>query len=196
MRRDILVLGIFLLFLGLILISSSHEVVKPEPIESWVVVREVMVDQPSLNLFVEGTLIRGDRFRAYFEPTPPSSPISTGDETVALNLTDSNGNTKSYSILMERADSSFLPEEPFPEDVANNTGTYQVSAEALYGAYLDYLSLQKIEIEETASYDVYSILLPIGFAILLLGVGISALSTRLSRHKKTRYKRPSHRTKG
>lgn len=196
MRRDLLALGILLLFLGVVFISGSRVVVKPEPLEKWVVVEDTSAEQPTSSLFVQGRLTRGDRFRVYFELAPPSPGPFSMDATVLVNLTDPNGYVEPYYIPIERDEGGTLRlMAPFPGGVANYTGTYKVSAEAILGVFFNYLDLQKIEIEEKEPQYPYGVLFPVGIAVLLGGVGISLLGTKISRRKRIRYKRPLHKHK-
>ena len=195
MRRDLLALGMFLLLLGVVFMSGSRVVVKPEPLERWVVVEDATAEQPTPSLFVQGRLTYGDRFRVYFELAPPSPGPFSSDATVLVNLTDPNGYMEPYSIPIDRDEAGLRPMAPFPRGVANYTGTYKASAEAIWGISLNYLGLQKIELEEKELQYPYGILLPVGIAILLGGVGILLLGAKISRRKRIRYKRLSHKHK-
>lgn len=197
MRRDLLALSIFLLFLGVVFISGSRVVVKPEPLEKWVVVEEARATaEQTSSLFVQGSLDPGDRFRVIFELAPPSPGFLSLDTTVLVNLTHPNGYTEPYYIPIER-DESGMPQlmASFPEGVANYTGTYKASAEAILGIFFNSLSLQKMELEEREVQLPYGILLPVGIVILFGGVGISILGAKISMRKRTRYKRPLRKRK-
>jgi len=196
MRRDLLALGLFLLFLGVVFISASRVTVKLEPLEKWVVVEDVRVEEPASSLVVEGHLAREDRYRVYFVLAPPSPGPFSLDTTVLVNLTDPNGYMESYYIPIEREDLMLFLKAPFPEGVANYTGTYKVRAEAILGVFFNYLSLQKIELVEREPQYPYGTLLPVGIAILLGGVGISILGAKISKRRRIRYRRPLHKRKG
>jgi len=170
--------------------SGSRVVVKPEPFERWVVVEDVTVEEPASSLFLQGSLTHGDKYRVYFELAPPSTGPFSMDTTVAVNLTDPNGYMEPYYIPIEREDLTLQLAAPFPEGVANYTGSYNVSAKAMLEIFLNYLSLQKIELVEREPQYPYSILLPVGIAILVGGVAISLLGAKISRRKRIRYKRP------
>lgn len=199
MRKDLLALGILLLFLGVVFISGSRGVVKPDPLEKWVVVEDVTPEEPASSLFVQGILTMNDTYRVYFELAPfPSGPFSI-DTFAQVNVTDPNGYMESYSIPIERDEMGLLQAtESLPGGVANYTGTYEVSAEVpeIFGVNFRSLGIQKIELEERELEYPYGILLPVGSVILLGGVAISILGAKVSRRKRIRYKRPLHKRKG
>lgn len=189
MRKDLLALGIFLSFLGLGFMAASQMVVKPEPVEKgWMLLKEVTLEQPSRLLSVQGPLNSGDRYRAYFTLAPVSGPISM-DASVIVNITDPSGYTNSHDIPIGRQGGVLAIERPFPEGVANSSGTYKVDAEAIWGMSLTYLALQKMEIEEREPYYPYGAFLPVGGVIFLGGVGISFLGAKISKHKRRLHKR-------
>lgn len=198
MRRDLLALGIFLLFLGLVFISGSRVVVKPEPFEKWVAVEDTTVEEPASILFVQGSLTHGDKYRVYFELAPPPPGPFSADTIAQVNLTDPNGYMESYLIPIERDEMGLLRvTESFPGGVANYNGTYKVSAEVpkIFGVTFKSLSIQKIELVEKEPQYPYGFLLPVGIAILLGGVAISLLGAKISRRKRIRYKRLLHKHK-
>lgn len=198
MRRDLLALGIFFLFLGVVFISGSRVAIKQKPLETWIDVdKATATDEQTTRLSVQGNLTSEDEFRVYFELTPPpSSGFFSMDTTVLVNLTDPNGYMEPYYIPVEHDESGMLQlMASFPEGVANYNGTYKASAEAILGIFFRSLSLQRIELEEREGQYPYGILLPVGTVILFGGVGISILGAKISKRKTIRYKRPSRKRK-
>jgi len=182
MRKDILALGLILFFAGLVLVATSQIAVKQEPTKSWLTVAKVEPQQPSYNMSVEGTLAQGDKFRVYFKLGRVSGPFIEG-AAVLINLTDPNEYSNLYDVSIGSVEGILGILEPFPEGVANHTGTYKANAQGL-AVSLSYLSLQKMKLEEKEPLYPYSTFFPAGSVICLGGVGILILSNRMSRHKR------------
>lgn len=195
-RKNLLALGLVLIFMGLVFIAVSRIVVKPEPLQKWVVVEEVEAGQSADNLFLNGHLTQGDRFRVYFSLGPVSGGRLSVDATVLINLTDPIGHVKLYEIPIMYAQGKLTTRDRFPEVVANYTGAHKVNARGIWGVSLTYLALQKMEIEEKEPQYPYIIFLPVGFAVLLGGVGTSILGVKTSKRKRTRYKSRLPKRKG
>lgn len=186
MKKNILALGIFLLFLGIVLIGvSGMDVSKPE--KKWTVVSEVKEEEatPLTKLAVQGNLEQGDTFRAYFELSPrPQTGAYSIDVAVVVNLTDPNGNTRTYDIPITYVGIMPANLEPFPEGVANYTGTYKLDAWGIWGAALNYLALKKMEFEEVEPQYPYSNLSFVGGATFLGGIGTLFLGIKAPRRKR------------
>jgi len=197
-RKDLLALGIILLFLGLIFTSISREAVKPEPEGSWVPLAEAKESKaPFWNLFVEGDLKQGDKFRIVYREGMWRSELIVEGGTVYINLTDPWGHIENYEILYElSADEQLVPVEGgrrLPSEfLANDTGSYKVSAEAIWGVSLTYLALVKFELKEKEPYYPNSNLFPIGVVTIFGGVGVSLLGAKISKSKKIRKKGRLH----
>ena len=175
MRKDLLALGLILLFVGMASMSISQVTVTPEPIQSWVTVAESTSQEPSNNMTVQGTLTQGDRFRVYFLYGPYSGAINI-DAGVLINLTDPTGYTKSFYSLVESGPS-------YPEYTANSTGTYRANALAILISITS-LTFEKMEIEEKGSQHPYSIYLPVGGVIFAGGSGILLLGRKISKRRR------------
>ena len=188
MRKDLLALGTFLLLLGLYFVAHSRVAIKPEATKKWVVVEDTTAQPPSENLFVQGNLISGDEFRVTFHLVPSGGQFLP-DIVILINITNPNEDTKSYQIPIESGEGGLQPMEGLPRGIANHTGTYKVKALTIFGVLFNYLALEKIEIEEKESQYPYTNLFPVGVAILLVGFGILFLGVKLSKRKRTLYKR-------
>lgn len=196
MRKDLLAIGIFLIFLGLISVASSRVAIKPEPTQDWVVVEKTEVLQPTEKLSVQGDLTSGDRFRANFGLSRSTGPgIVPEVSMILVNLTDPNGEIESSQIPLDLQGGAVTPMAPFPKGIANYTGTYKVDARTIGVVLLNEVALEKMEIEEKELQYPYANLLPIGIAIFIGGFGISLLGVKLSKRKRMLYKRRSHRRK-
>lgn len=194
MRKNLFVLGVSFLFLGMIFIAVSRVAVKPEPLKKWAKVGEAHGEEtPTLNLFAQGDLTRGDRFRVYFNIALLSSSVISVDASVVINLTDPNGHTETYDIPVTSQGGKAALMEPLPEDVANYTGTYKVDAWGLFVS-LRYVALQRMELKEREPQYPYGNLFFVGCAVFLGGIGASYLGVKASRHKRTSLKRhlPRH----
>jgi len=189
MRKGLLALGIFLSFVGLGFIAASKLVVKPEPVETdWIDIDKVSSQEPRYVLSVNGSLNQGDKFRVYFQLYPVYGTLSV-DASVEVNLTDPNGNSTLYDVPIGRSQGGVLGLlGPFPEGVANYTGTHRVDAEGIWGVSLIYLALQKMPIEEREPQYPYSTFFPVGIGIFLAGGGISLLGAKTSKHKRRLHK--------
>jgi hypothetical protein len=184
MRKDILALGMFVMFLGLIFLSVSRTVKKPEL--KWATVVNTRAKESTEKLFLQGNLTEGDRFQVTFGLNQSSSQPFLLEPEVEVNVTDPNGHSKLYSIRLTSIDSSFACMDPFPEDVANYTGTYKVTAEA-FEILLNSLFLHR-QVKTEPDHP-YSFLFPVGIAIFLGGGGISLLAVKISKRKRIRNKR-------
>jgi len=186
MRKKVFALGVCVLFLGVVLTSSSGMLIKPEPQGVWALVKDVTAPAAERveHLFVEGNLTTGDKFRVIFSLAPPPSGRISLDTEVLINLTDPIGHTDYYEIPIERADGSLGTEAPLPEGVANYTGTYKVNAETIWGIYLIRLALRKWELQESESYYPYRNFFLPGLIVLLGGVSTSLLGVKTSGKRK------------
>jgi hypothetical protein len=185
MRKDILALGMFAMLLGLVFLSASRTAI--EPGLKWDVVVNTRANVSTEKLSLEGNLTEGDRFQVNFALDQSSAQPFLMEPEVQVNVTDPNGDSKLYSIRLTSVDSTFARLDPFPEDVANYTGTYNVTAEA-FEILLKNLILTKLGFVKTDPDYPYSFLFPVGIAILLGGSGISLLAVKISKRKKVRYK--------
>lgn len=187
MRKDLLALGTLLLFFGLVFVAISRVAIRPEPTPYWVVVEETWAQQPSDSLFVQGTLKNGDRFRANFRLAIVGAHLLP-DVVILVNITDPNEHTESFEVLVPFTKGA--PKYEFPEHVANFTGTYKVTAQSILPtALLSNLALQKMEIEEEEPQYPHSDFMPVGVVVLLGGFGILFLGVKLSKRRRTLYKR-------
>jgi len=182
MRKIFLFLGIFLLFIGVLVISLSRVVIFPGASPYWVAVEEVKA-QPSRQLELGGNLTQGDKFRIYFLLAPVTGQISL-DSTVEINVTDPQGTIKWYEIPIEREDDHLVPMSELPRGNATYTGTYQVSVIA-FGVQLTRLALQKMEYKEQEPQYPYSGLVPVGVVAFSGGVAVVLLGNRIPRRKRT-----------
>lgn len=189
MRKNVVALGISLLFLGAVFIAVSRVTVKPEPLKTWTVVSDFRAETPTTSLVVQGNLVQRDRFRVYFGVAPVSGPGIPWDAAVLINFTDPNGNTRTYEIEVRLIDDKPASADPPPEGVVNHTGTYKVDAWAIWGISLDYLALQKIEIKEMEPQHPYGNLFFVGGAIFLGGIGAVYLGVKAPRRKRRFIKR-------
>ena len=187
MRKDLLALGISILFLGLVSVVYSRVVIKPQPKQNWVLVEETWAQPLNMSLFVQGDLEEEDRFRVYFRITP-AGVFKIPDVVIRVNITDPNENTKSYYVNVPFQQGAPNPE--FSEYAANFTGTYRVTTQTILPTVqFSYLALQKLEIEEGDPQYPNSDFLPVGVVVLLGGFGILLLGVRLAKPKRTLYKR-------
>lgn len=178
MRKDLLVLGACLLFLGTIFLSVSR-VAQSGP-SSWPQVASDSEPGGADSLSVQGNLTTGDTWQIYFAVRFTQQQI-TMDEGAYVTLTDPSNNTLSYDIPIY---SGPMPEY-FPTDKANHTGLYTVNA-SRYGLFtkLTRLELRKMELSEPR-YP-YGLLLPIGVVVLGGGAGTSLLGAKSSKPPRRR----------
>jgi hypothetical protein len=183
MRKDILALGMSVMFLGLVFLSASRTAIKPEP--KWDVVVNTRANESTERLFLQGNLTEGDKFQVNFALDQNSAQQFLLEPEVQVNVTDPNGHSKLYSIRLRGMDGYIARLDPFPQDVANYTGTYNVTAEA-FEILLRNLVLSKLGFVKTDPDYPYSFLFPVGIAILLGGSGISLLALKISKRKRVR----------
>jgi hypothetical protein len=188
MKKSLLALGILLSFVGLSFMAASQIVVKPEPQTQWETVQEVSVEKPTMLLSVQGQLKEADEFKVYFQLAPLSGQVISWDASVEINFTDPGGNMTLYDIPIGLVSGNLVLKAPFPQGVANYTGTYKVDAEGIWGMYLIYLALQKMKIEETEPQHPYGIFIPVGVVVFLAGGGIFLLGAKASKHKRRLHK--------
>ena len=188
-RRNVLVSGIFLTFLGLVFIVASNIAVQPKPLWETEVLDETRPDQPADSLSVQGDLSNGDMFAVGFTITTPPG-IVHADAAVLVDITDPDGHNSTYEIPI-----GLSPEgkprsmSPFPEGTANKTGLHKVYARGIWFVRLDSLVFEK-KIPKEPEYP-YRMLLPVGIAAITGGVGTSLLGAKSSRPRKMRSKRRS-----
>jgi len=192
MRRDLLASGLILSFVGLAFMGISQMSIKHEPLQNWVTVAEAgPLQQPSYNMSVQGTLSSSDRFKVYFQLGPYSGgPIVEG-AGVLVNLTDPSGYTESYDISVGLSSGGTLGiMEPFPEYIANSTGTYRANAEAFFVSIV-YLAFQKMELTEIEPQYPNRGFFPVGVAIFAGGVGVVLLGAKISKRRRRFHKHKS-----
>lgn len=191
MRIRFVVLSLILVVLGLGFISLSRVIVTPEAKDKSTIVSgaEVRPVLPTDELAVEGNLVEGDRFKVYFTLSSPQGPAIPADTGVIVNVTDPTGQSTRYDIEVEARGTPpiFGTMGDLPQGVANQTGTYKVSAVG-WQVKLNYLVLLKIITEQNDSYYPNSSLLPVGITTIIGGAGVSILGTR----KQPRRTRRSH----
>jgi len=185
MRKDILALGMFAMLLGVVFLSASRTAVMPGP--KWDVVVNTRPNESTEKLFLQGNLTEGDRFQVNFALDQNSAQPYLLEPEVQINVTDPNGHSEFYRIRLTDMDGRFARLDPFPESIANYTGTYNVTAEA-FEILLKNLVLTKLGFVKTDPDYPYSFLFPVGIAILLGGSGISLLAVKISKRKRVRYK--------
>jgi len=184
MRKGLRILGVLVLFTGLILVSISYSAVSLDP--KWVTVKE---ERASLDkLSVEGNLTKNDSFMVAFTLMKPPTMIPDF-AAVLINVTDPQGYVfiENYEIPISLDYSTGTPAlgRDFPGGVTNITGLYKVNAWAIAGLSLRTLSLQKLEIE---FQHPYMNLLPVGAVVFVGGVVISLLCVKSSGSKKLHLK--------
>ena len=173
----------------MIFIAVSRVSVKPEPSKRWTVVNSSRAETTNMKLFVQGNLTQGDRFKVDFRLAPLSSSVLSEAATVVINLTDPNGHLKTYGIPVVLSQEGQLGlMEPFPEGVANYTGTYRIDAWGIFVS-VRYLALRRMVLEERELQYPYGNLFFVGCAIFLGGIGASYLGGKASRHRRTSLKR-------
>lgn len=188
MRRNLLALGVLLVFLGLFFLSVSRTVMKPEL--SWAIVENTRANKSTEKLSLQGYLTKGDRFQVTFGIDQNSSSPFFLEPGVYVNVTDPNGYSSFYNIDLTTDEYGYvLRLDPWPEDVANYTGSYTVAAEA-FDILLKSLVLHR-QVKTEPGYP-YSFLFPVGIGILLGGGGISLFGVKISKPKRIRYKRRLH----
>jgi hypothetical protein len=176
MRKEIVIIGAFLMFLGLIFMSISRSIAESD-------IRWVLVDSESASgigtnrLSVEGNLTYGDFFLVNFTIRPPSEVIPDV-AGVNVTITDPNNNKTSYDIEIGPGP-QFL--DPFPMGLINVTGHYAVEAISRF-VNLTRLDLRKQEFSEKR-YP-YGSLLIVGSVIFGGGAGMSIIGLKASKHKK------------
>jgi len=189
MRKSIIVLGIVLLFVGVISLGISRTPVYSIP--DFPIVAEVTApNQTTYNLTLVGNLTRGDTFLIRFEPILPTSDQVSMDAGVEINLTDPEGRSVLYDIPLDFSSGQWFPTARLPEGVANITGAYKVKALGYMWVYLRSLTLKKA-VEKPPQYP-YDNLLPAGIAVVIGGTATSifgAKSTKSRKNPKTRSSR-------
>jgi len=191
MRKGFVALGIFLLFLGLILIASSRTVIEPDPILRWATVQDIDANPSAELLSVQGDLKSGDSFRVYFTLAPLSQQMLSQDAAVLINVTDPEGSVKEYDIPLALQGVQVVTKAQFPEGVTNRSGTYKIDAWAIWGPRLLYLTLEKKEFEESEPQYPYNNFFPVGAAVALGGIGTSVFGVKSSERKRVPLKRRS-----
>ena len=191
MRKSVLVSGLFLVLFGLVFMVASTIAVQPEPFIETQVLDKTTANPPADSLSVQGNLSNGDRFRIGFTIDTSPGQIHV-DAAVILTVTNPEG----YN-LTDEIPIGFSPGgkpismAPFPEGIANKTGTYKVSAQGIWFVYLRSLVLEKAILKEGEAEYPYRILFPIGIATITGGVGTSLLGAKSSKPRKIRSKRRS-----
>ncbi|MEM2105384.1 MAG: hypothetical protein QXV21_02795 [Candidatus Bathyarchaeia archaeon] len=176
MRKGILAIGIFLMFLGLIFTSISRSISEVDV--NWVLVAtSSAAGMGADRLSVQGNLTQGDYFFVNFTIRPPTETIPDV-AGIEITITDPNNNKTNYEIEIGPGP-RFL--NPFPEGPVNVTGQYNVEAVARL-INLTRLDLRKREVGEK-KYP-YEYLLPIGGVILGVGVVTSIIGLKTSKRKK------------
>lgn len=191
MRRNVLVSGILLVFLGLVFMVASSIVVQPEPLRETEVLDETTPDQPAYSLSVQGDLSNGDMFGVGFTVKVPPGMLHV-DAAVIVNVTDPGGYNSTYDIPITLSETGKpIPMAPFPGGTANKTGPYKVGAQGIWGVQLTYLVLEKMILKEREPEHPYRILFPMGIAIIMVGVGTSLLGAKSSKPRRIRTKKRS-----
>jgi len=174
MRKGMLVIGIFFLFLGLILISTSRVTVESN---KWSLVDFATAPGMGVKtLSVQGNLTKGDAFLVNFTIRPPqgSFPDVAG---VDITITDPNDNKAVYEVGIG-AGPKFL--DPFPTGVINVTGFYRVDAVARI-VNLTRLDLRIKLVEKTYPYSYLSVG---GGVIFGGGLVMSIVALKTSKRKR------------
>jgi len=190
MRKNLLAFGILLLFLGLIFMSYSSMPVKPEPQKKWDTVNKNEIQEPTIDMFVEGNLTAGDTFKVTFSLGPSySSSYMMEGASVLINITEPNGYPKQIAdVAIELVNGRPAIAAPFPVSLANVTGTYNATARAIWGVTLIRIAIEKMKIEERDLEYPNGAFLPVGSATLLVGAGASFFGAKVSKRKKIRRK--------
>jgi hypothetical protein len=174
MRKGMLVIGIFSLFLGLILISTSRMIVESN---KWSLVDYATAPGMGVRkLSVQGNLKAGDVFLVNFTIRPPQGPIPDV-AGVNITITDPNNNKTIYDVEIGPGP-QFL--NPFPTGVVNVTGPYKVDADARI-VNLTRLDLRINLVEKTYPFFSLSI---VGGAIFGSGVVVSIVALKTSKRKR------------
>lgn len=189
MKKNLFALGVSLLFLGVIFIAFSNVVVQLEPLKKWTAIDEVDGEQETLvKLSAQGDLTEGDRFRVYFSLYPPTGSWYSVDQGVYINFTDPNGHTETYDVAVTSEGGYHALMTPFPEGVANYTGTYRADALGLFVS-LRYLALQRMDITEREPQYPHSNFFFVGCAVFSGGIGTLYLGSKALRHRRVSLKR-------
>lgn len=184
MRRDIFVLGVFLVFLGLSLMSVSRTTM--EPVERWQNVRETEVNPPKESLSVQGNLEAGDEFRVYFlihldeEITQAGLDPDTAG-VIQMNLTNPHGDTVHLPDTYILMQSGMPYPDELPTGVADATGTFKVDAKSIGWINLESLILQRLVIE---GKEPFGFLLPVGLVVSGSGIVLCIFGAKSSKRRK------------
>ena len=186
MRKVLLALGVFAMLFGLVLHAVSQMSVQEQlPYETWLNVNDTEANPPVGNLSVEGNLTSGDKFRLWFSLQPSQSQVFPNSLGIKMNLTNPNGNTASYIVHVDIDEEGKIRTlDPYPEDIANYTGTYRVDGQSLGVVLIRLLVIQKsLFVEPELKYP-YEALLPVGIVVFLVGVGLILWGAMSSKRKR------------
>lgn len=194
MKRDILILGVFFLFLGLTLMSVSRTSVEVEPLERWQTVEETEVNPPKESLSVQGDLTNGDRFRVYFTIQMEEEelarkfggvfPSEVG--VIEMNLTDPYGSSVRLPDTLIGIQRGMAYPVELPEGVANVTGTYTVDAKSFPP---DWIKLESLRLErEIERKEPFGFLLPVGVVVSVSGIALSIFGVKSSKRRGRKFK--------
>lgn len=180
MRKGILIIGIFFLFLGLILIGISQGIVESNI--KWLLVDyKTASGMGSAKLSVQGNLTEGDIFLVNFTIRPPQGPYPdvTG---VDITITDPDNNKAVYGVEIGTEPSTGEPifVNPFPTGTVNVTGLYKVDADARI------VNLTRLDLRRQLNEKIYpySSLFIVGGAIFGGGAIISIVGLKTSKPKR------------
>jgi hypothetical protein len=180
MRRSLVILGVCLLFLGLISIAVSHSIVKSE--YSYPLInRNTASGTGTRMLSVEGNLTEGNRFFINFTTKYPQEPVP---DVLGVNVTvtdKTNNNSVSYEIPIYPGPTLMAP---FPRGLVNHTGPHKVDVMG-FGINVTRVDLRLEIIKQLYPYD---FLFLGGIVVLGGGVGISLIGLKSSKPQRHRSK--------
>jgi hypothetical protein len=197
MRRNVLALGIFLMFLAFVLQASSQFSVEIDPArDTWTTVNSNEANPPVLELSVAANLSKDDEFRIFFSlQRTPENYLPDGFG-IKMNLTDPNGDVLFFEREAEIDETGKIVithlGETYPSAVANLTGTYRVDAQSRGGIILiRLLTIEKsVIIPANVDYP-WAILSPASVVVFLAGACLLVFGALSSKGRKPRKNRLS-----
>jgi hypothetical protein len=196
MRRNLMALGILVIFLAFVVEGFSRTPVEVEAAyDTWVNVNSKEANPPEPTLSVEGNLVAGDKFRIFFQVQPSSSNVYLPDSLgIKINLSDTNGNVlHSYFVEAEYQEEKIVLLNSYPVVTANDTEIYNVVAQPTGNLLMRLLVIQKSQhVEAKVDYP-FEFLSLASIIVFLVGVGFLLWGAKSSKHKTLRKERSSKR---
>jgi hypothetical protein len=182
MRRNIVVLGILMMFSALIFLAASQLTTELEPShDTWVNVNDKEANPPLPTLSMEANLTAGDKFRVFFALQQSNNYLPDG-VGIALNVSEPySEHVISYGLhadIDEYGKIVIAEPNPYPPIMANYTGTYRVGARSFAVFLIRLLIIQKLKhIDARLDYP-YWYFSPMSIAVFLGGVVVLLWGTR------------------